>query len=65
MVYARTWFFDEVNHSGRAPLDMSFEEFKALPPSVRPLLFRAYSQLMRAAHLRASLARRNSEDLRA
>lgn len=48
MVYPRTWFFDDVNHIGRTSLDMSLEQFAALPPDVHPLLSRAYSQAMRA-----------------
>jgi len=48
MVYTRTWFFDEVNHAGRAPLDMPLEKYLSLPETVRPLLLRAFSQAMRA-----------------
>jgi ectoine hydroxylase-related dioxygenase (phytanoyl-CoA dioxygenase family) len=48
MVYARTWFFDDVNHTGRPSLDMPLEDYAALPEAVRPLLTRAYSQAMRA-----------------
>jgi len=48
MVYARTWFFDEVNHIGRAALDMPFEAFAGMPADVHPLLLRAYSQAVRA-----------------
>jgi len=51
MVYARTWFFDEVNHEGRTSLDMSLETYHSLPVSVRPLVLRAYSQAMRAQML--------------
>ena len=47
MVYTRTWFFDEVNHAGRAPLDMPLEKYLSLPETVRPLLLRAFSQAMR------------------
>lgn len=54
MVYARPWFFDEVNHVGRTSLDMPLEQFAQLPPDVQPLLSRAYSQAMRARwHLAA------------
>ncbi len=48
MVYTRTWFFDEVNHAGRAPLDMPLEKYLSLPETVRPLLLRAFSHAMRA-----------------
>jgi ectoine hydroxylase-related dioxygenase (phytanoyl-CoA dioxygenase family) len=48
MVYARPWFFDQVNHIWRIPLDMPLEHYEALPQSVRPLLIRAYSYAMRA-----------------
>ena len=51
LVYARTWFFDEVNHAGRAALDLPMEKFLALPDNVRPLLLRGFSQVMRAKHL--------------
>jgi hypothetical protein len=51
MVYTRTWFFDEVNHAGRAALDLPLEKFLSLPESVRPMLLRAFSQIMRAKHL--------------
>ena len=47
MVYTRTWFFDEVNHAGRSPLDMPLEKYLSLPETVRPLLLRAFSQAMR------------------
>ena len=47
MVYARPWFFDDVNHVNRIPLDMSVEHYEALPASVRPLLIRAYSHATR------------------
>jgi ectoine hydroxylase-related dioxygenase (phytanoyl-CoA dioxygenase family) len=47
LVYARPWFFDEVNHRARIPLDMSLEDYAALPESLRPLLIRAFSQAIR------------------
>lgn len=51
LVYTRTWFFDEVNHAGRAALDMPMEKFLALPETMRPMLLRAFAQAMRAKHL--------------
>jgi hypothetical protein len=48
MVYARPWFFDQVNHIRRIPLDMPIEDYEALPQSVCALLIRAYSYAMRA-----------------
>jgi len=33
MVYARPWFFDDVNHINRIPLDMPVEHYEALPAS--------------------------------
>lgn len=51
IVYARNWFFDEVNHLGRPSLNMPLESFAALPEPVRPLLSRAYSLQMRARYL--------------
>ncbi len=51
MVYARNWFFDDANHPQRSPLDMPLETFQALPDNLKPLLMRAYSQIMRAQML--------------
>ncbi len=51
MVYARNWFFDDANHPQRSPLDMPLETFQALPENLKPLLMRAYSQVMRARML--------------
>jgi hypothetical protein len=48
MVYARPWFFDQLNHIKRIPLDMPLEQYEALPQSLRPLLIRAYSYALRA-----------------
>jgi hypothetical protein len=47
MVYARPWFFDQVNHIRRIPLDMPLERYEALPQSVRPLLIREFCYAMR------------------
>ena len=46
MVYARRWFFDDVNYINRIPLDMPLEHYHELPESVRPLLVRAFSYAM-------------------
>jgi hypothetical protein len=43
LVYARRWFFDDVNYINRLPLDMPLERFDELPEQVRPLMVRAYS----------------------
>ena len=51
IVYARNWFFDDVNHLSRPSLNMPLEEFAALPEPVKPLFSRAYSQQMRARYL--------------
>jgi hypothetical protein len=48
MVYARPWFFDNSNHISRIPLDMPIEHYNTLPPSLRPLLTRAFSYAVRA-----------------
>lgn len=48
MVYARTWFFDEINHRMRPSLGMTLEEYEALPEAVRPLVMRVFSQHARA-----------------
>jgi hypothetical protein len=47
MVYARPWFFGRSNHVNRVSLDMPIEHYETLPESVRPLLVRAYSNVMR------------------
>jgi hypothetical protein len=51
MVYARTWFFDEVNHQARPSLDMAADDFLRLPPHLQALMKRAYSQRLRAAYI--------------
>jgi ectoine hydroxylase-related dioxygenase (phytanoyl-CoA dioxygenase family) len=48
MVYARRWFFDDVNYINRIPLDMPLEHYEELPGSARPLLVRAFSYAMLA-----------------
>jgi hypothetical protein len=48
MVYARSWFFDDVNHIKRIPLDMPLEDYEKLPQSVQPLLIRAFTYATRA-----------------
>jgi ectoine hydroxylase-related dioxygenase (phytanoyl-CoA dioxygenase family) len=42
MVYALPWFFDQINHLRRIPIDMPLDLFKQYP-SLRPLLSRALS----------------------
>jgi ectoine hydroxylase-related dioxygenase (phytanoyl-CoA dioxygenase family) len=44
MVYARRWFADFRNHAARASLDITPEEWQALPESARALLLRAFFQ---------------------
>jgi Phytanoyl-CoA dioxygenase (PhyH) len=51
LVYARNWFFDDINHTHRSPLDMPLETFEALPDDLKPLLLRAYTQQIRARKL--------------
>lgn len=54
LVYARPWFFDDVNHMDRIALDMPLEVFAGLPHENRQLLSRAYSNAIRARwHLAA------------
>jgi hypothetical protein len=48
MVYARSWFFDDVNHFNRIPLDMPLEDYERLPQSVQQLLVRARTYATRA-----------------
>lgn len=47
MVYARSWFFEDINHFGMSPFDLPPEERDKLPRSMRPLLVRVLSQAMR------------------
>jgi ectoine hydroxylase-related dioxygenase (phytanoyl-CoA dioxygenase family) len=47
MVYSRSWFFDEVNHTQRSSLDVPMETLRTMPAHMQSLLLRAY----RAAHL--------------
>jgi hypothetical protein len=65
MVYARPWFFDQVNHIRRIPLDMPLDHYEALPQSVRPLLIPAFSYAMRArwheTEARSSAASRRTD----
>lgn len=49
VVYARPWYFDDGNHKGRRPVNISLEEYSALPERLRDLLMRGYVQAMRAA----------------
>jgi hypothetical protein len=51
LVYARTWFYDEVNQIARASIDMPLEDYQSLAAPLRSLLARGYSQatLMKAA----------------
>lgn len=51
MVYARSWFFDDINHRERPSLDMDLEHFDKLPDPVKRLLDRAYCQRMRARYI--------------
>lgn len=57
MAFTRRWYFDEMNYENRTPLDMPLETYLALPESVRPMLFRVYSQAMHARHLAATKPR--------
>ncbi len=48
MVYARPWFYDDVNHVNRIPLDMPVEDYERLPSALRRLLTRAYFYAVRS-----------------
>lgn len=41
MVYSREWFYDDVNHRQRSPLEIGVEDLQALPPELRVLMLRA------------------------
>ncbi|MET0595330.1 MAG: phytanoyl-CoA dioxygenase family protein [Polyangiaceae bacterium] len=51
LVYTKTWFFDEINHTKRTPLGMTLAQYEALPQEMQPLLLRAFTQHMRAQHV--------------
>ncbi|HEX3675380.1 MAG TPA: phytanoyl-CoA dioxygenase family protein [Rhizomicrobium sp.] len=51
LVYARPWFFDELNYTTRPSLDMTLEEYEALPADAQSLLTRAFAQAMRLRYL--------------
>jgi hypothetical protein len=47
MVYARGWFSDDATHFGVNSPDMSLEDYRSLPESAHPVLYRALSQAVR------------------
>lgn len=51
MVYARPWFFDEVNHTNRPPLVMPLATYRSLSDAAKQLTVRAFSAQVRAAYL--------------
>jgi preprotein translocase subunit SecA len=63
MVYARTWFYDEVNQIGRASIDMSLDDYQSLSGPLRSLLARGYSQatLTKDAETKRVAPARNSK----
>jgi hypothetical protein len=46
-VYARSWFFDDLNYQGNSSFDLTLEDYRKLPQSAHPLLVRALSQATR------------------
>jgi phytanoyl-CoA dioxygenase PhyH len=51
LVYTREWFFDDNNHRGRAPLDISLEQLHLLPAELGLLMMRASQQQIRARQM--------------
>jgi hypothetical protein len=47
MVYARSWFFDDVNYLGNSSFDLPLEDYRKLPASTHSLLIRASAQARR------------------
>jgi hypothetical protein len=47
MVFARSWFFDEVNHRRRNPVNIALEDYAALPERLQSLLTRGFVQAVR------------------
>jgi hypothetical protein len=62
MVYARSWFFDDVNHINRIPLDMPLEDYEKLPELIQPLLVRARTYATRARWHEADTRESRSSD---
>lgn len=60
MVYSRRWFFDDINHINRIPLDMPIELYEGLPQAMQLLMVRGYSQALRARWLEAEIRSRLS-----
>jgi hypothetical protein len=49
LVYARSWFYDEINHKERRSLNMAMATYEALPSEVQQLMLRIKVDAMRAA----------------
>jgi len=47
LVYARTWFFDEINHRKRTSLDMPLATYLSMPQYTKSLLLRAFRHAIR------------------
>jgi hypothetical protein len=75
MVYARGWFCDDATHFGVNSPDISLADYRNLPESAHPVLFRALSQAVRnpgvqidraeidrAAPVRGAASARNPDD---
>jgi hypothetical protein len=41
MVYSREWFYDDVNHRQRSPLEIAADDLQAMPPELQQLMLRA------------------------
>lgn len=50
LVYARTWFYDELNHQNRRSLNMAMSTYRGLPTDVQRLMLRVSIDAMRAAN---------------
>lgn len=48
LVYARSWFYDEVNHQSRRSLKMEMSTYRGLPPDVQDLMLRVSIDAMRS-----------------
>ena len=51
LVYTREWFFDDNNHRGRTPLDISLQQLQLLPAELNKLMMRAAQQQVRVIQL--------------
>ncbi len=50
MVYCRDWFYDDINHRQRNPLDIALEDLQGLPQEMQLLMLRARQHAVTKPH---------------